>query len=229
MRINLIPALIIIFVSSNRGTLYNNSHENPSQQALKEYTALPADERAKDPGFIMEIITENRIIDNILNSYKPELGKDFEQYKNHVYRVFNFAVIQTKTKEEYGILSISAAFHDIGIWTDNTFDYLQASVNHAYKYCANNSVSEEISKEIEIIINNHHKITRCRSSYLAEIFRQADLTDLTFGLFHRNSNMKFVQKSRKYFHNEGFHLNLLKLFIINLTKEPWDPLPMYRW
>jgi len=177
----------------------------------------------------MEIIKETRTIDKILNSYKLDLGEDFEQYKNHVYRVFNFAIIKTKTKEEYEILSISAAFHDIGIWTDKTFNYLQASVNHAKKYCSNNSIGDEISNEVQMIINNHHKILRCRNSYLAEIFRQADLTDLTFGLFHRNCKIKFVQKVRKCFHNEGFHFNLLKLFFINLKKDPLNPLPMYRW
>ena len=50
MRFNLILALIILFVSCNRGTLDNNSNENPSQQAHKEHKALPADESTKDPG-----------------------------------------------------------------------------------------------------------------------------------------------------------------------------------
>lgn len=124
----------------------------------------------------MEIIPASPTIDKILTSYKSDLGADFEQYKNHVYRVFNFSVIKTNTAEEFEILSIAAAFHDIGIWTDKTFNYLQASADHAKTYCTNHAISDEIAEVIQTIINNHHKISKCRNSYLAEIFRQADLT-----------------------------------------------------
>lgn len=108
----------------------------------------------------MKIIPNSPTITKILSSHRSDLGADFAQYKNHVYRVFNFAVVKTKT---------------------------------------------------------------------AEAFRLADLTDLTFGLFHRNCNMKFVKNVRQCFHNEGFHINLLKLFLINLMKHPLNPLPMYKW
>jgi HD superfamily phosphohydrolase YqeK len=61
----------------------------------------------------MDLISQNNIIDPILNSYKHELGNDFEQYRNHVYRVYNFAVPYVTSTPDIETLSVAAAFHDL--------------------------------------------------------------------------------------------------------------------
>jgi hypothetical protein len=178
---------------------------------------------------VHKLITQNDIIDSILNSHKNDLGKYFEQYKNHVYRVYNLAVAHVTSDRDIKILSIAGAYHDLGIWTSNTFDYLKPSVELAEKYCIENSIDNRAASEIEIIIDDHHKLSKTKRSKLAEIFRKADLIDLTFGLMGNPINRKLIRDLREVFPNKGFHITLCRLFIKNLFKNPFRPLPMYKW
>ncbi|HBK71031.1 MAG TPA: hypothetical protein DDZ39_05130 [Flavobacteriaceae bacterium] len=79
------------------------------------------------------IIIENEIIDRILTSYKKVLKGDFQVYKNHVYRIYNYAILFEDDKNNYEKYAIAAAFHDIGIWT-HSFDYLEPSIKQASDY-----------------------------------------------------------------------------------------------
>ena len=176
----------------------------------------------------MNCITQNEIIDSILDSYKDDLGVYFEQYRNHVYRVYNFAMTNVVLDRDIKIVSIVVAHHDLGIWTNNTFDYLKPSIALAKKYCEINSIDKDAVSEIEAIIDDHHKLSKIQKSKLAEIFRQADLTDLTFGVMGNLIDRKEIRVARETFPNKGFHINLYRLFVKNLFKNPLRPLPMYR-
>ena len=67
-------------------------------------------------------------LDTILDAYSAALGGDFEGYRNHAYRVANLCVGQSSgSTEDLEKIAIAAAFHDLGIWTDRTFDYLVPS------------------------------------------------------------------------------------------------------
>ena len=79
-------------------------------------------------------IVTNDTIDNILNTYRSELGENYDLYRNHVYRVYNFALTQLDPNAELEKLSIAAAFHDLGIWTNNTLDYIEPSAQLAREY-----------------------------------------------------------------------------------------------
>ena len=177
----------------------------------------------------MKCVTQNEIIDSILNSFKNNLGKGFESYKNHVYRVYNFAITNITANQDIQALSIASAFHDLGIWTNNTFDYIQPSIDLAKKYCLENSITQGMTLEIVTMIEEHHKLSTVKHARLAELFRQADLTDLTWGLIYRGAGRKNIVKIKETFPNKGFHLNLCKLFIKNLLVNPLKPLPMYKW
>lgn len=168
-------------------------------------------------------------MDLILNLYKVNLGKYFEQYKNHVYRVFNLALPYLNSDKEIEIISVASAFHDLGIWTNNTFDYIKPSIGLAKQFCVSNHFDASVIMEIWIIIDNHHKLTKIRTSKLAEIFRQADLVDLTFGLIPKGRNKNDVRLLRKTFPNKGFHLFLTKIFLKHLFNKPFNPLPMYKF
>ena len=176
----------------------------------------------------MDCIGENDIIDSILKGYKDDLGKDFLQYRNHVYRVYNFALPKITNEREINILRIAVAFHDLGIWTHNTFDYLKPSMELAKSYCLINGMDSDAVKEIERIIGDHHKLTKIKELGVAEIFRQADLIDLTLGLICKGVKRGDIRMIKRAFPNEGFHLKLGKLFILNLFRNPLSPLPMYK-
>lgn len=173
-------------------------------------------------------ITQNEIIDSVLNLYKTELGKDYEQYKNHVYRVFNLSVPYILSNKNITNLAITCAFHDIGIWTNNTFDYLSPSIKLAKKYCVDNNLDFRTIDDIEIMISKHHKLTKIKNNDLAEIFRISDLVDLTWGFIRKGRSKQDIKMLKKTFPNKGFHLNLTKLFFKNLFINPLNPLPMYK-
>ena len=177
----------------------------------------------------MNCIIYNEIIDQILDSHKSELGKYFDQYRNHVYRVYNFAIPHISDIRDLETLAIAAAFHDLGIWTSCTFDYLKPSIALAKQYSIDKMLDTEIILDIEIIIDSHHKLTKEKTSKLAEIFRQADLVDLSLGLIRKGRDWNAISSIKKTFPNKGFHLFLLKLFLKNLFINPLRPLPMYKF
>jgi hypothetical protein len=144
-----------------------------------------------------------------------------------VYRVYNFAIAHVTSDRDEKILCIAAAYHYLGIWTNNTFNYLKPSIELAKKYSTANSVDNNAISEIEIIIDDHHKLTKTNSK-LAEIFRLADLADLTFEMMGNRIDRKQVREIREVFPNKGFHVTLCKLFAKNLIKNPFNPLPMYK-
>jgi len=174
-------------------------------------------------------IDRHPTIDTILNSYKGSLAGSFDAYRNHVYRVYNLAALNVNDETQLKNLAIAAAFHDLGIWTHHTFDYLNPSIGLARVYFSEQGIGEEDAAEIVCIIDLHHKLTRINSSPLAEIFRVADLIDLSLGLIRHGTDGKFIQFIKKKFPNRGFHVRLVKLFFRNLIRHPLRPLPMYKW
>ncbi len=96
-------------------------------------------------------------IDNILATYQSVLKTDFDVYKNHVYRIYNLAILFDDHKENHQKYAIAAAFHDIGIWTDS-FDYLAPSIKLASEYLEKNERKSWV-EEVSLIIDMHHKIT----------------------------------------------------------------------
>ena len=79
-------------------------------------------------------------------------------------------------------IGIAAAFHDLGIWTDHTFDYLQPSMRLAQSWLAA-AGKRRWTPEITEMILEHHKVTRYRANpgWLVEPFRRSDWIDVTRG------------------------------------------------
>ncbi|MCE9499635.1 MAG: hypothetical protein K8R21_03915 [Leptospira sp.] len=173
------------------------------------------------------LINSDKTIDSILNTHKDSLGTSYDFYRNHVYRIYNLAKSHFSAADS-DILKIACAFHDIGIWTHKTFDYLEPSKDLSVEYCKNKAIDSESAKKIAEMITGHHKITKNRSSESAEIFRQADLSDLSFGFIGLKSGKDFRKELNRQFPNKGFHLALVKLFLKQVATHPMKPLPMFR-
>jgi hypothetical protein len=90
----------------------------------------------------------------------PALGGDFAGYRNHAYRVMNLCLALSPSGDRRKI-ALAAAFHDLGIWTAATFDYIPPSVELASAHLAASSRSPW-APEIETTIREHHKLTRFR-------------------------------------------------------------------
>ena len=106
----------------------------------------------------MKIVTTHDLIEKNLSEWKDLIGEDYPGYRGHVYRMFNFCLaLRPCNEEEQTKLAIAASFHDIGLWSDHTVDYIPPSVFQVKQYLASNGL-ETWSKEIGLMVEFHHKI-----------------------------------------------------------------------
>src|SRR5262245_2291924 len=104
------------------------------------------------------ILTSLPIVDSVLVRYASALGDDVIAYRNHVHRVVNLCLAVTGAGgDDFEKIAVAAVFHDLGIWTDHTFDYIGPSVTLARNHLTAHSRSDWVP-EIEAMIVNHHKI-----------------------------------------------------------------------
>ena len=169
-------------------------------------------------------------LDAVLRAHASALGGDLTGYRNHTYRVVNLCLALSGDASEWlEKASIAAAFHDLGIWTQKTFDYIQPSIDLASSHLASTERSEWIP-EIAAMIREHHKISPCRGeSALVETFRRADWIDVTRGVLTFGVGRALVGELYATWPDAGFHARLLQLSLQRLRSHPLNPLPMVRW
>ena len=186
-------------------------------------------------GMAVEIIHNHPLIDGVLGKHAKALGRDVKAYRGHVFRMFNAARwiaadAGILDKESENKLAVAAAFHDLGIWTAGTFDYLKPSEELAAAFLSETGRDSWIL-QIVAMIATHHKITRYTpdANNLIEVFRRADLLDLSLGLFRSGVPKKFITDLDRAFANAGFHRRLIALTFAWWPKHPLKPLPMSKW
>ena len=179
----------------------------------------------------MQVRTSYPYTDEILSHYKEIIGKDFQGYRNHVSRMLNFChyLLPDISELESMKLQIAAAFHDIALWTHDRVDYLVPSYQECQRYLERNGL-KELNEEIQIIIDMHHLLSEYQGPFakLTEAFRKADLVDFSLGLIKNGVDPKFISDVKTHLPNVGFHLTLMRFSLIQLTRKPWDPMPMLR-
>jgi len=168
-------------------------------------------------------------IENLLSPFQSALGKDYEKYRNHVLRVFLNCLILDHSPSNQERYAIAAVYHDIGIWTDHTFDYLQPSIKQVEKYLSENG-KQELIPSISSMIYWHHKIRPYRGEHeqTVEIFRKADWIDISLGLLSYGGDKKTMASYRSQFPNRGFHFFLVKQAFRNFLKHPLNPIPVFK-
>ena len=179
----------------------------------------------------MNVVHESVLLDELLAGYRPVLALDYDAYRNHCMRLFNFcSALAGESGAADQKIAIAAAFHDLGIWTENTFDYLAPSQLLARCYLEKNFKASWCN-EIDAMIGEHHKLTRYRDnpSWLVEPFRKADLIDLSGGLIRFRLPDDFVSDVLDAYPNAGFHKMLARLAVKRLKTNPFSPLPIMKW
>jgi len=183
------------------------------------------------------VITDHVEIEALLEPWRSALGRDYRAYRGHVYRVFNFSrVLCGMEPETDSKLAVAAVFHDIGIWSDSTMDYLGPSAAWASRHLAD-AERTAWQPEIARMIEYHHRIRPYRgvgagadaNDECVEAFRRADLTDLSAGLVAGSIDRDFVARVRRELPGAGFHRRVLQLGLRWLVRHPLHPLPMMRW
>jgi hypothetical protein len=176
------------------------------------------------------MLTAIATLDALLDVHAPPLGADFVPYRNHCYRVANLCAVQSSGgAEEVEKIAIATAFHDIGIWTDYTFDYLKPSVKLAHAYLADSGRSGWVSEVSEMILN-HHKVFGYRSKpeWLVEPFRRADWIDVTRGVLAFGVPRSLIGELYKKWPGAGFHRRLIQFELTHLRKHPLNPFPVFK-
>ena len=175
-----------------------------------------------------DLLTRIQIIDDVLSDHATALRDDFVAYRNHVYRIVNLCVAFAGRRELEKI-AVAAVFHDLGIWTNSTFDYITPSIALAHDYLDAHARAGWTA-DIERMIEDHHKITPSTAGpdSLIEAFRRADWIDVTRGLRRFGIPRPFVARLFATWPSAGFHWRLLTLTFDRFRSHPLTPLPMVK-
>ena len=176
------------------------------------------------------IETSIPLVEEILGEYKAQMSKAYMGYRNHVYRMLHFCFALHRVEgDERKKFIIAACFHDLGLFTHDTLDYLPPSRELAAEYLKDKK-KEDWVEEVGLMIDMHHKITEYDGRYrLVEIFRKADLAGFSLGLFKGEIPGEFVYEVKEAFANAGFHKFLLQFGTQWFFKHPFNPLPIFKW
>jgi hypothetical protein len=192
------------------------------------------------------LVTSLPTVERVLDHHASEVGHDFVAYRNHVYRVVNLCLaIVGNSRVEIEKIAVAAVFHDLGIWTNHTFDYIAPSVALAREHLAARGRTDWIP-EIEAMIVDHHKVTPARANphpstiargalsevegpSLVEAFRRADWIDVSRGVRRFGLPRTFIAAVTATWPNAGFHRRLVALTVARVLEHPLTPLPMVKW
>ena len=171
------------------------------------------------------------LLEEILGRWKQQLGNDYTGYKNHVYRMIHFCfALHDCTDEERKKIIIASGFHDLGIWTNGTIDYLPPSIALANEYLKQENLEHWIP-EIELMIDMHHKCRKYQDDRypLVEVFRRGDLVDFSLGIVNWGLSKSYIQGVKDKFPNAGFHRRLGQLAWEWFSKHPLSIPPFMKW
>lgn len=168
-------------------------------------------------------------IDTILRTYEPYFSKDYEKYRNHVCRVYHNCLLIDSNSDNEEKYAIVAVFHDIGIWTNHTIDYLEPSIVQLDIYLKKTGRGQWLD-ECNAMINWHHKTSRYAGPFKStvETFRRADWIDVSLGLLTFGVDKQQISHNRQQYPNRGFHWFLMKKILKNWFVHPLRPLPMFK-
>jgi hypothetical protein len=179
----------------------------------------------------MTIEEQIPLVEEILLSWRDTIGSEYQGYRNHVYRMIHFCLTLRECSErEREKIIIAGAFHDIGIWIEDTVDYIPPSLPPAVEYLKNRKL-EDWSEEIQLMISEHHKVREYKNpNYpLVEVFRKGDLVDFSLGTFKFGIPAAYIEEVKTTFPNSDFHKDLAKRAAKWFVQHPFNPAPMMRW
>jgi len=184
----------------------------------------------RGPNANSRVIERHAVLEDMLDEWSPALGPARAAYAGHAYRVYNLARSVLGSSRGDDELAVASAYHDLGIWSDRTFDYLAPSIARAEGYLRTRA-SAAPAPLVRELIANHHALRRIRGGIapdLAEAFRRADLVDVTGSLYRAGLDRGFLRELVAVFPYAGFHGVLARAAWSWFLKHPLNPLPMLR-
>lgn len=170
-------------------------------------------------------------LDAVLENHAEALGADFSAYRNHAYRVANLCLaLRPAGESALEKVALAAAFHDLGIWTAGTFDYLAPSIDLACRHLGGSGPADWQS-DLAGMIREHHKLRRYRGTgaEVIEPFRRADWIDVSRGVLSFGLPRALLREIFAKWPNAGFHKRLVKLTLREARNHPLRPIPVIKW
>lgn len=171
------------------------------------------------------------LLEEIFANWQSVIGDEYLGYRNHVYRMIHFCVaLRACSDTEREKIIIAAAFHDIGIWIEDTVDYIPPSIPPAIAYLKHRNL-EAWADEITLMITEHHKIRAYTDATypLVETFRRGDLVDFSLGFIKFGIPEPYIKAVKVQFPNANFHKQLGQRAAKWFLKHPLNPAPMMKW
>lgn len=171
-------------------------------------------------------------LDDLFAPWQAALGRDYRAYRHHVERLLALCEMLA-AREGLALnplaLRVAAVFHDLGIWSDGTFDYLAPSSARARAWLEANGQGD-LSQLVTAMIEQHHKLRPAGPKHdPVEIFRRADWMDVTLGALAFGLPRSRYRELLQCYPDDGFHLRLIQLTGRQVLTNPLKPLPMFRW
>jgi hypothetical protein len=174
------------------------------------------------------------LLKETLGEWKSVIGPAYEGYHNHVHRMVTFCLaLHPCTPEEEQKIATAACFHDIGLWVEDTLDYIPPSLPPAQAYLQARGLSHW-SEEVGLMISEHHKLRaftgdKSRQYPLVEVFRRGDLVDFSFGTVRFGLPQSLISEVQAQYPNAGFHAMLGRRAAAWFVRHPLNPAPMMKW
>lgn len=170
-------------------------------------------------------------IESLIEPYRADLGRHYDAYRNHVLRQLAFCeqlggdAISDDTRTAW---TIAGAFHDLGIWSDKTWDYLEPSNAIAERWLDDNG-RDDLKPIVARMVREHHGLrARGDATDPVEVFRRADVIEVWLGLRRYGLPFSSYREQLKLHHEAGFHAALVVEFFKNLIRHPLKPVPMFK-
>jgi hypothetical protein len=182
-------------------------------------------------GFTTKLATHFPLVETILGPWRPTIGRDYPGYRNHVYRLIHICfALRPCNEEEQQRIMVAGCFHDLGIWSAQTFDYLDPSIALAQEYLLHHDQVAWLP-EISLMIDLHHQFRPYGDARypLVELFRRGDWTDVSLGILRFGLPRKTLRGIQRTFPNGGFHPKLVRLTLQRFIKHPLSPIPVLKW
>lgn len=173
----------------------------------------------------------HQLLADLLEPWRRVIGADFQGYKNHCHRMVTFCLLlRPATPEEEQKIAVAACFHDIGLWTAGTLDYLPPSAILAAD-CLRAQGRADWVQEVGLMISEHHKLTAFADPHhpLVEAFRRADFVDFSLGALRFGLPRSAVRQVKAQYPNAGFHRALVRMASRWIIRHPFRPVPMMKW
>lgn len=171
-------------------------------------------------------------LDELFAPWAGALGNDYRAYRHHVERLLvlcDWLAADAGASLDPLALRVAAVYHDLGIWSDGTFDYLAPSTARATAWLEAQGRAD-LAPQVAAMIGQHHKVRPAGpATDPVEIFRRADWMDVTLGLLNAGLPRTRYRELLRRHPDAGFHWRLVQLSVRRVLTNPLSPLPMFRW